>query len=84
MRETSLAVLPFTFLNAVDEGESLSLGFADTFFRSSSFIYLRTRAALKYASPRGCCPRLLSIERLCDSQTIGPKIFWSYHRIRPS
>jgi TolB-like protein len=52
--ETSLAVLPFTFLNAVEEGESLSLGFADSLIcllgALEGFIVPPTSSILKYSS----------------------------------
>ena len=50
--ETSLAVLPFTFLSPVPEGESLSLGFADSLISLlgslQNFVVPPTSSVLKY------------------------------------
>jgi serine/threonine protein kinase/tetratricopeptide (TPR) repeat protein len=50
--ETTLAILPFAFLNAVDERESLSLGFADSLITSlgtlEDFVVPPTSSVLKY------------------------------------
>jgi DNA-binding winged helix-turn-helix (wHTH) protein len=52
-QQASFAVLPFLFLNAVEERESFSLGFADalitTFGNLEDLIVLPTAAILKYA-----------------------------------
>ncbi len=52
--ETSLAVLPFTFLSPVEQGESLSLGFADSLISLlgglEGFIVPPTSSILKYSS----------------------------------
>ena len=54
MREISLAVLPFTFLSPVQEGESLSLGFADSLISLlgtlQGFVVPPTSSILKYSS----------------------------------
>ena len=51
--ETSLAVLPFTFLNAVEQQDSLSLGFADSLISLlgglEGFIVPPTSSILKYS-----------------------------------
>ena len=64
MRETSLAVLPFTFLNAVEEGESLSLGFADSLISLlgalEDFVVPPTSSILKYSG--GADPATVSRE----------------------
>ncbi len=64
VRETSLAVLPFTFLNAVEEGESLSLGFADSLISLlgalEDFVVPPTSSILKYSS--GADPATVSQE----------------------
>ncbi len=61
-RETSLAVLPFTFLNPVQEGESLSLGFADSLISLlgtlPGFVVPPTSSILKYSS--GTDPAIVS------------------------
>lgn len=63
-RETSLAVLPFTFLNAVEEGESLSLGFADSLISLlgalEDFVVPPTSSILKYSG--GADPETVSRE----------------------
>lgn len=52
-KQASFAVLPFLFLNAVEERESFSLGFADALITSlgnlEDLIVLPTAAILKYA-----------------------------------
>ena len=52
--ETSLAVLPFTFLSPVEQGDSLSLGFADSLISLlgglEGFIVPPTSSILKYSS----------------------------------
>ena len=62
MRETSLAVLPFTFLSPVQEGESLSLGFADSLISLlgtlQGFVVPPTSSILKYSS--GTDPAIVS------------------------
>jgi serine/threonine protein kinase len=60
-QETTLAVLPFVFLNSVEERESLSLGLADSLITSlgalEDFVVLPTSSILKYlgggADPAG-------------------------------
>jgi len=63
-RETGLAVLPFVFLNSVDERESLSLGFADSLITSlgtlEDFVVPPTSSVLKYQG--GADPALVSRE----------------------
>ena len=58
----SLAVLPFVFLNQVEQRESLSLGFADALITSlgnlEDFLVLPTSAILKY--PGGSDPHQVS------------------------
>jgi serine/threonine protein kinase/Tfp pilus assembly protein PilF len=53
MRETTLAVLPFAFLTPVQEGESLSLGFADSLISLlgtlPGFVVPPTSSILKYS-----------------------------------
>jgi serine/threonine protein kinase/tetratricopeptide (TPR) repeat protein len=63
-RETTLAILPFVFLNAVDERESLSLGFADSLITSlgslEEFVVPPTSSVLKYRA--GADPATVSRE----------------------
>lgn len=63
-QETSLAVLPFTFLSPVHEGESLSLGFADSLISMlgslQNFVVPPTSSILKYAG--GTDPAVVSRE----------------------
>jgi serine/threonine protein kinase/Flp pilus assembly protein TadD len=63
-QETSLAVLPFTFLSPVQEGESLSLGFADSLISMlgslQNFVVPPTSSILKYAG--GTDPSVVSRE----------------------
>ncbi|HTS06259.1 MAG TPA: protein kinase [Candidatus Eisenbacteria bacterium] len=63
-QETSLAVLPFTFLSPVNEGESLSLGFADSLISVlgslQNFVVPPTSSILKYAG--GADPSIVSRE----------------------
>ena len=51
-RDTTLAVLPFVFLNTIDERESMSLGFADSLITSlgalEDFVVPPTSSMLKY------------------------------------
>jgi serine/threonine protein kinase len=62
--ETTLAVLPFVFLNSVEERDSLSLGFADSLITSlgrlENFIVPPTSSILKYLG--GADPALVSRE----------------------
>jgi serine/threonine protein kinase/Flp pilus assembly protein TadD len=62
--ETTLAVLPFVFLNSMEERESLSLGFADSLITSlgrlEEFIVPPTSSVLKYQG--GADPALVSRE----------------------
>jgi serine/threonine protein kinase/Tfp pilus assembly protein PilF len=62
MRETSLAVLPFTFLSPVQEGESLSLGFADSLISLlgtlQGFVVPPTSSILRYSG--GTDPAIVS------------------------
>ncbi len=62
--QRSLAVLPFVFLNQIEERESLSLGFADALITSlgnlEDFLVLPTSAILKY--PGGSDPLMVSQE----------------------
>jgi serine/threonine protein kinase len=64
VNETTLAVLPFVFLNAMEERESLSLGFADSLITSlgtlEDFIVPPTSSILKYLG--GADPALVSRE----------------------
>lgn len=63
-QETSLAVLPFTFLNPVEESGSLSLGFADSLISLlgslQNFVVPPTSSILKYAG--GTDPAVVSHE----------------------
>jgi serine/threonine protein kinase/Tfp pilus assembly protein PilF len=63
-QETSLAVLPFVFLNSVEERESLSLGFADSLITSlgalEDFVVPPTSSVLKYLG--GADPAVVSRE----------------------
>jgi serine/threonine protein kinase len=62
--ETSVAVLPFTFLNAVGETEAMSLGFADSLISLlgslPDFVVPPTSSILKYV--RGADPAVVSRE----------------------
>ena len=64
VKETTLAVLPFVFLNSIEERESLSLGFADSLITSlgtlEDFIVPPTSSILKYLG--GADPALVSRE----------------------
>ena len=64
VNETTLAVLPFVFLNSLEERESLSLGFADSLITSlgrlEDFIVPPTSSILKYLG--GADPALVSRE----------------------
>jgi serine/threonine protein kinase/Tfp pilus assembly protein PilF len=64
VNETTLAVLPFVFLNSIEERESLSLGFADSLITSlgrlEDFIVPPTSSILKYLG--GADPALVSRE----------------------
>ena len=64
VNETTLAVLPFVFLNTIEERESLSLGFADSLITSlgrlEDFIVPPTSSILKYLG--GADPALVSRE----------------------
>src|ERR1700723_231072 len=63
-RETTLAVLPFVFLNAIEERESMSLGFADSLITSlgalDDFVVPPTSSMLKYLG--GADPAVVSRE----------------------
>jgi serine/threonine protein kinase/tetratricopeptide (TPR) repeat protein len=63
-RETTLAVLPFVFLNKIEERESLSLGFADSLIMSlgalEDFVVPPTSSVLKYLG--GADPAVVSRE----------------------
>ncbi len=63
-QETTLAVLPFVFLNTIEEGESMSLGFADSLITSlgalDDFVVPPTSSMLKYLG--GADPATVSRE----------------------
>jgi serine/threonine protein kinase len=63
-QETGLAVVPFVFLNSIDERESLSLGFADSLITSlgalEDFLVPPTSSILKYSG--GADPAVISRE----------------------
>ncbi len=63
-QETTLAVLPFVFLNAIEERESMSLGFADSLITSlgalEDFVVPPTSSMLKYLG--GADPAVVSRE----------------------
>jgi serine/threonine protein kinase/tetratricopeptide (TPR) repeat protein len=63
-RETTLAVLPFVFLNTIEERESMSLGFADSLITSlgalDDFVVPPTSSMLKYLG--GADPSTVSRE----------------------